>query len=226
MSYALFAALSFFCFVVVGYLAQLVKLRQRERAFQNGNLEQHEVLAGLFPLREFISYVAFLLFALSGLTRSYFDYVLVLSRFPVLVLCTVILAILAKHEGGAARRFYQFSLVGDLLFVAVCAVVLGGAQLEGSLFSRLVDWALSGVSFALFYGKSRQALRMYVRGESAAVSFLREFGVILKDATGLAYAISVGPELFWVGLTHVLSLTSSGAIAAVKFGRFNRGQSD
>lgn len=216
MSYGIVAALCFFFFVVLGYLAQLLKLLQRIAQQQRGELSVEQVFAGIFPLREFLSYVAFLLFALSGLTRSYLDYVLVATRLPVIILASMILALLAKHQGKTALNFYRLSWLGNAGFIAVLGSVLAGVSLYQSFFAQSVDLALSAISFALFYGKSRQAVRMYMQQQSAGVSVLREVGVILKDATGLAYALSVGAELYWVGFTHALSIISSGLIVMVK----------
>ena len=76
------------CFLVftgVGACAQVYKLIQRTAAWRRGDLPRTHVCDGLHPVREMWSFSAFLLFALSGLTRTYLDYFLLFSRLPVVI---------------------------------------------------------------------------------------------------------------------------------------------
>ncbi len=211
------AAAAFLLFTGTGYAAQVIKLSRRSRAWRTGQLEAAAVCEGLHPVREFWSLIAFLLFALSGMTRSYLDWFLVGSRFPVIILATVVLLFLARFEVGRARQLLIVGLCVDALFLLVSAAMTAGVTLHGTFLSKAVDFSLAGVSFFLFYGKSLQAWTMVKRRQSAAVSWFRELGLILKDATGLWYAVTVGNELFWVALTHVLSTISSSSICIAKF---------
>lgn len=210
------AATLFLLFAGVGALAQVIKLYQRQLRYRQGSLPRSEVCAGLHSTREVWSYSAFLLFALSGVTRSYFDGFLVFSRLPVVICSTIILGFLAAHVGGRARTFFICTLLGDLLLVAGIIAVASGAPINRGVIPLAVDAALSMVSVLLFYGKSVQAIQMYRQSRSGAVSYTREIGLVLKDISGLWYALTVGAELRWVALTHLLSLFSSSAIVFVK----------
>ena len=211
------AALCFLLFTGGGALAQLWKLTVRTRAFREGVLSQDHVCDGLHPVREMWSFSAFTLFALSGLTRSQTDYFLLLSRVPVIALATGILWYLRLHRQHRAATFFFLALVSDVIVLALLLFVLAGKGSTLTAFSGVVDGLLSVVSVCLFYGKTLQARTMFRTERSQAVSYLREFGVSIKDLTGLWYSVSVGSELLWVGVTHVLSFASSMLIAFVKF---------
>ena len=213
----LIAALVFIAFTGIGYLAQVVKLFQRRAAAGVGSLSAEHIADGLHPTREFLSFLAFTLFALSGLTRTYFDYVLVFSRLPVVILSTVILWFLAGSDTGNSRKLFRVAVLGNIFLFALLVIVVSGHSVAHTQLPTLVDWALAGISVLLFYGKSLQAYTMYREQKSAAVSWLRELGLILKDMTGLYYALGVGAELKWVALTHTLSFISSSAICIAKY---------
>lgn len=207
----------FLLFTGVGAVAQVHKLAKRTQAWKKGKLTQESICEGLHPVREMWSFSAFLLFALSGLTRSYIDLFLLISRIPVILLSTVILWFLQRYQGGSARRYYYIAVLADCTLLVVMLVVALGSSLNDTIVSSVVDGALSIVSFLLFYGKLSQAVKMYRFRQSRAVSWLREGGLIVKDTTGLLYSISIGPELFWVSVTHVLSAISSSTICIAKF---------
>lgn len=211
------AAVSFILFTGLGACLQVLKLFRRTQAWKSGELERAHICDGLHPVREMWSYSAFLLFALSGITRSYIDLFLLLSRLPVVLLSTVILWFLQAHGIKGARKFFLLSMLGDIALGCAIAFTIFGTRLHASIASTLVDGALSIVSFLLFYGKQLQAVTMYRQRKSAAVSWARELGLVIKDATGFWYSFSVGPELMWVSVTHVLSGISSASICLSKY---------
>jgi len=211
-----FAAVTFLLFTGVGALAQVQKLRSRESQWHKGELSRHQIYDGLQPVREVWSFTAFSLFALSGLTRSYLDFVLLFSRLPVICLSTVVLWYLARHQAPSARRFFIFALIVNMIIILMVAAKSMGADFTLTGIPLLIDLSLSVVSVLLFFGKMTQAQRMYVEKRSAAVSWMREVGLVLKDLSGIWYALSVGPELLLVGITHTFSVFSSGTICVVK----------
>lgn len=213
---AYFAVLTFFLFSVTGAVAQVLKLYSRFLKFKRGEIDITQICLGLHSTRELWSYVAFLLFALSAVTRSYIDYYLFFSRLPVLILSSIIIWFLQFENKKVSRTFY-FSIFGNLLCIALFLYVLNGNSLYDSIFSKIVDCLLLGISFFVFYGKFSQALKMFKTKESEAVSWLREFGLVLKDITGFWYASSVGSELIWVSLTHILSFVGSSSICIAKY---------
>ena len=211
------AASCFIIFTVVGAVAQVLKLAKRTRAWRQKELDQDRVCDGLHPVREMWSYSAFLLFALSGLTRSYIDYFLLLSRFPVVMLSTVILWFLQFHGQRGAKRFFRLAILGDGILILLILLVTFRYRFHGTLVPWVVDGALIAVSILLFYGKQLQAFTMYRERRSKAVSWTREIGLVLKDFTGFWYSALVGRELVWVSVTHVLSAISSITICSVKY---------
>lgn len=213
------AAGTFLLFTGTGAIAQVIKLTKRTAHWRAGNLERDRVCDGLHPVREFWSYSAFLLFALSGATRSYVDLFLLVSRTPVVLLSTVIMGFLAFHEIRSARKFLYFALVGDLVLFLAIVVLLCGYSIAIPWLAYGVDIALAGISFFLFYGKSLQAYTMWKEKRTMAVSWTREIGLVLKDISGLWYTVTIGSALFFVGLTHVLSMVSSSSICWVKWRR-------
>lgn len=182
-----------------------------------GGLPRDQICDGLHPVREMWSFSAFLLFAFSGLTRSYIDYFLLLSRFPVVLMSTVILWFLQYHGTRGAKKFFAAAVAGDILFFCLIAAVLAGARFDATVVPVIIDAALSVIGVLLFYGKQLQALKMYRERRTAAVSWMRELGLVVKDATGFWYSSGVGRELLWVSVTHVLSFVSSSTICAVKY---------
>ena len=211
------AIASFFIFTGIGACAQVYKLIQRTRALKRGELELDQVCEGLHPVREMWSFSAFLFFALSGLTRTYLDYFLLLSRFPVIILSTVILWFLKHHKLKGADKFFYIALLGNAALISLTVLAISGYSFSQSILPRLIDGTLGVVSLLLFYGKMLQATTMYRNRRSQAVSWLRESGLVVKDLTGLWYSITVGSELFWVSVTHILSALSSFSICLVKF---------
>lgn len=211
------AAGTFLLLTGTGSCAQLLKLWRREHAWKRGEIQRTQIYDGLHPVRECWSLIAFILFALSGLTRSYTDYFLLLSRLPVIVLSTTILGLLAAHGAPRARRLLLVVGAGNIILIAVLCCTGFGVAIHGSLLSRIVDLCLSAVSVLLFYGKIVQAQTMYLERRSAGVSWLRELGLVVKDLSGLWYALGIGSELMLVGLTHSLSAVSSGSICLVKY---------
>ena len=209
MSAGYLAAITFLLFTGSGYLAQVIKLFRRRRLFLNGRLSHDRVCEGLHPTREIISYCAFLLFALSGVTRSYLDLFLFGSRVPVVLLTVIIIWFLYKFEVARGKIYFYLSvlLTGFLCVLTVC--IIYGVQLYQTPIAFLVDNALSVVGCLVFYGKLLQARLINSTKSAGAVSLLREGGLLLKDMTGLWYTITVGRELFWVGLTHALSGVAS-----------------
>ncbi|NDC38684.1 MAG: hypothetical protein EBZ48_11610, partial [Proteobacteria bacterium] len=113
------AAGTFLLFTGTGSCAQLLKLIKRERAWQRGEIQRPQIYDGLHPVRECWSLTAFILFALSGLTRSYTDYFLVLSRLPVIIISTAILALLVLHQAPRAKRLLPFVGFGNALLLGV-----------------------------------------------------------------------------------------------------------
>ncbi|MBX7144942.1 MAG: hypothetical protein K1X79_10860 [Oligoflexia bacterium] len=210
------AALVFFAFTVSGLLAQARLLLLRERASMTGAITCSEISAGLQPTREFLSFFSFMLFALSALTRSYIDYFLLCTRVPAVLLSAFILVILARHSAGKACIFMRITWALLALFTCVFVLRIFNLSPLPLHLAGPVDIVLAGSSFVLFGSKLQQASQMYASGRSAAVSTWRETGIFLKDATGLIYALNIGNELFWVGLTHVLSGLSSTLILSIK----------
>jgi len=217
MSPGIFAATSFVLFTGVGYSVQLLKLFQRRKAKIAGALPSELITEGLHPAREMWSFAAFLFFLLSGLTRSYTDFVLITTRIPVLLIATAIMWFLVRERPNETRKFWILTSVGNGLWIAVVILTLCGTVFGNTIFSRFVDVTLGLVTVLLFYGKTSQAFVMYKRRESRAVSWLREVGVVLKDLTGLWYAMSVGAALAVVASTHCLSAVASIAICIAKW---------
>ena len=211
------AAACFLVFTGIGTAAQARKLMLRTRSWRAGELHRSRVCDGLLPLREMYSYSAFLLFALSGLTRSSIDFAILLPRLPVVVLATIILWFLHFHGERGARQFFQVALVGDAVLVAMLLAASFGLNLNHPALRLTVDYSLAAVCFLLFYGKQLQAVTMYREGRSHAVSWLREIGVMIKDISGLWYAAGAGSDLVWLAITHALSVIASGTICCVKF---------
>lgn len=214
---AYIAAGCFLLFTGVGTAAQVRKLSLRTRSWRAGELPRSRVCDGLLPLREMYSYSAFLLFALSGLTRSSIDFAILLPRLPVVALATVILWFLRFHGAPSARRFFNIALIGDGILVGMLIAASVGLELNHAVLRMAVDSALAAVCFLVFYSKQLQAFTMYKERRSHAVSWLREIGFIMKDASGLWYTATAGSQLALLTLTHVLSLLASGSICAVKF---------
>jgi hypothetical protein len=212
-----FAAIAFLVFTGGGSAAQLAKLFGRIKLEKRGALTKEQICEGLHPVRELWSFTAFSLFALSGLTRSYTDYILIGTRIPVIALSTATLAIMSLYQGGRATTFFRWALAADAAVLAVLILVESGVSFDGTMVSLGIDGALSLVSFLLFYGKTKQARTMFQTRKTRAVSWLRELGIVIKDGTGLWYALQVGSELKWIALTHVLSGLSSASICLSKW---------
>ncbi len=210
------AALTFFLSTVLGLIAQVYKLNQRTTRWRCGELGEADIYAGLLPSREFWSFTAFLLFALSGLTRSYTDYIIIGSRLPALILATLILYSLARHHAPGALRLYRLALCGNFVFASLGVAHVLGIRLDVVAVARTVDYLLGAVSICLLVGKMTQAVTMFRRRRSGGVSLLREAGLVVKDSTGIWYATTIGAELFVVGMTHALSISGSVAIVVVK----------
>lgn len=198
-------------------MAQVVKLLKRRTKWRVGELSEADICEGLSPTRELWSFTAFSLFAMSGLTRSYIDLFLICSRVPAIILATMTIWLMSVHGSGAAKRFFKLALGMNVLFIVLAMLVMGGISFGATIAARGVDTALACVSVLLFYGKITQAESMVKTGKTGAVSWLREVGLVVKDTSGLWYAISVGPELFWIGLTHTLSWLASTSICFAKF---------
>ena len=211
------AAACFLTFTGVGALAQVHKLHTRTRAWRQGALERERITEGLHPVREMWSFSAFFLFALSGLTRSYLDYFLLLSRLPVIGFSTIILWFLFRHAREEAFKYFILAVIADGILIVMLFMALSGFRFDGTYVPRVVDAALSIVAILLFYGKQLQAFSMYRQRRSRAVSWLREGGLVIKDLTGLAYSLNIGSELLWVTVTHSLSAVSSTTICLAKF---------
>ena len=216
MNSGYFAAATFLLCTGIGACAQVHKLRSRGRAWERHEISQSQVFDGLNPVREFWSFSAFTLFALSGLTRSYTDYFLLVSRLPVIALATVILWYLRAHRAPRARELFLAAMVANTILIAVMVCTLLGAPINTAWMPTAVDLCLSVVSVLLFHGKMVQVQLMYRHRKSQAVSWLRELGLIAKDLSGLWYAIVIGPQLFLVGLTHALATVGSVSIIAMK----------
>ena len=217
MTSSLVAATTFLVFVGLGYLAQVVKLLKRVDDHRRGGIPQELVCSGLLPFREFIGYLSFVLFAFSGLTRTYLDQMLLWTRLPVVVLSTAILWILAQNSSStSAKRYLVVALICDCLLI----LLLVGVGLEFLVvptdLALVVDLALAAISFVVFYAKLRQAFVMFQNRTGAAVALSRELGIIVKDATGLVYALDIGAELYSVALTHALSIIGSTLICIAK----------
>jgi|GEM_PF-3105965 len=212
-----FAAAIFLVTSGGGSLAQVLKLRSRARMWRAGELQESEICDGLQPVRELWSFTAFSLFALSGLTRSYIDLFLVSSRLPAIFLSTATMWILSIHLRGRATHFLKLALTFDFIFICVAFLAFYGVPLGSSLLARTIDSSLACVSLFLFYGKLKQAKTMFKSQRTQAVSWLRELGLVVKDVSGLWYTLSVGHELIWLSLTHLLSGVSSSLICAAKW---------
>ena len=211
----LIAAATFLIFTVSGYLAQVRKLFLRQHKAIRGEIPNEDICAGLSQTREVFSFVAFLSFALSGMTRSFFVWMLVLCRAPVVIATSVILWFIAQYEGKSKLAFW-FSLFGLVLLFGCAGMVLSGVPLAGGLFAKSIDCLVLVTALPLVYGKTNQAYQMYRTRRVAAVSLFREFGLVLKDLTGFLYAYSVGSELYAVALMHALSFFSSMLISMAK----------
>lgn len=211
------AATTFLLLTGLGAVAQVLKLYARERAWCRGELARPDIYSGLLPVRELWSYTAFMLFALSGITRPTIDLYLIVSRLPVVALTTLILFYLARHGAAGARAYLRLALLGDIALVACFAAILRGFEPSTTLLPAVVDAAVAFVGVFLVYGKLSQAREMYRTKRSGAVSWFREGGLVLKDLTGLYYAYTVGASLLFIGITHALSLMSSSTICIVKY---------
>lgn len=216
MNSAIAAATTFFIFTVCGYLAQVIKLWRRHQRAVCNELARDAVCDGLRPFREFVSYLAFLFFALSGSTRTYFDLMLVSTRLPVVILSTIVLGFLWRYGLPHARQFSLWAVGGIAVLLSTMCLRYLGVSLSNSILTHAVDIGLASISFLLLLGKLSQARHMWRSRRTAAVSWYRELGLVAKDLSGLWYALSVGPELFWIALTHSLSMGSSVAICVVK----------
>ena len=199
------AALTFLVFTGSGYFAQVIKLIRRRRDFLIGKLNRDQICEGLHPTREIISFAAFALFALSGITRSYLDLFLYCSRVPVVFLTLIIVWFLYRYGEARAKRYFFGATCGALILFCLTILVICGVQLYQTPVAYLVDAAVSVSGFMVFYGKILQASLIHRTNSAGAVSLFREVGLLIKDASGLWYASTVGGELFWVGLTHALS---------------------
>ncbi len=210
------AAVTFLAFTVAGFAAQVLKLFKRHRLAINGALPPEQVCDGLLPFREVVGVVIFLLFALSGATRTYFDLMLVGTRIPVVILSTIILGFLAHYRLPRARAYFTAALCGIVFLGLMITARTSGIYVASALVANATDFALAGVSVFLLIGKISQARHMWRSKRTAAVSWFREIGTIVKDISGLWYALTVGQELFSVALTHSISIISAGAICLVK----------
>ncbi len=210
------AAVTFLITSGGGLLAQVVKLLRRRTRWKAGMLPEEDICQGLSATRELWSFTAFSLFAMSGLTRSYIDLFLIGSRVPAIILATTTIWIMSVHSRGSSKRLLRFALCMNGLFLVLSMLVIGGVSFGETITSRGIDTALACVSVLLFYGKSTQAASMVRTEKTQAVSWLREIGLVIKDGSGLWYAISIGPELFWIGLTHALSGVASTSICVAK----------
>ena len=199
------AALTFIIFTGSGYFAQVIKLVQRRRSFLQGRLDRAQVCDGLHPTREIISFAAFTLFALSGITRSYLDLFLFGSRVPVVILTLIIIWFLYRFGNAPAKNFFIGAVCGAVISCGLVTAAFCGVQLYATPVAYFVDAAVSVSGFLVFYGKVLQARLIYKANSAGAVSLFRETGLLIKDLSGLWYASTVGAELFWVGLTHSLS---------------------
>lgn len=209
MSSGFVAALTFLITTGIGYFAQVLKLIRRFRKYRAGELTKLEVCQGLHPTREILSFTAFLLFALSGLTRSYLDLFIFGSRMPVIVLSILIIYYLFAC-GYSRAKFYFFYACLSFFGLSILAVLIAtGVRFDQTLFAAGVDATLSAVGFLLFYGKLLQGWHILKLKSAGAVSVFREVGILIKDLSGLWYAFSIGIELFWIGFTHILSAVAS-----------------
>jgi hypothetical protein len=216
MAPGLIAAVVFLLLTGTGGAAQIVKISSRGKLFANGELPEDEIYAGLHPVREFWSFSGFLSFALAGLTRPTPDWFLIVSRTPIIVLSTGILYLLARHRAPGAGRLLVAAVVGNCILLAGLIALPFGLDLGVSPLPMVVDTVITCIGFSLFAAKISQARQMVQLRRSAGVSWAREIGFLLKDITGLWYAVTVGGPLFFVGLTHSLSIASSLAIVAAK----------
>lgn len=211
------ASAAFLVFTGLGTLAQLLKLRHRAKLAHSSQLPSGEVCEGLNLTRELFAYLAFLFFALSGATRNYFDFFLVFSRLPILALTTWIIWYLFQYGTPRGRELFLLTLIGNALLLLLVSIRLLGLNLNLSLSAQASDLALIAIAALLLYGKLKQAHQMHKLNRSNAVSRTREFGILIKDFSGLWYAWSVGVELLWVALTHFFSIVGSFAILLVKW---------
>lgn len=210
------ASACFLLFTGAGSIAQVRKLAQRTAEWRAEKLDREAVCDGLLPMREIWAYAAYVLFVMSGMTRAYFDYFLVCSRLPVILLTTIVLWYLQYHQVRSAKTFYSVAVTGNLLLVAMLGVSAAGIGAPLVALRGAVDGVLVVVTAFLFYGKLLQAFTMYRDRRSRGVSLVRELGLVAKDGTGLWYALTVGSELRWVAVTHIVSGVSSLVIGGVK----------
>ena len=208
-----------------GYFAQVLKLQQRWRLCQSGLLPRTDLCAGLAPFRELVSFLGFAFFALSGLTRDSIDFILLLSRLPVLLLSTVILFFLVREVATRGRLvILGIGLIFDGLILGACGLAAVGRGTEIlPQFAVLVDPVLMVIGVVLGVAKTSQSVNMYQSKRTAAVSWYRELGVLGKDFTGILYSLSRGFELRWVSMTHAISIVATIGICWVKY-RVERGE--
>lgn len=207
------AAISFIIFSGGGTLAQVLKLKSRERLHIAGEIKKEQICDGISPTREFFSYAAFLTFALSAVTRSYTDYYILLSRLPVVALASIILW-QVKVYYGASKVFY-FTIFGNIILLVLALSSIFG--LSTYKIATLIDSSVVLVTVFLFFGKISQAKLMWRDKRFSGVSVLRELGTMIKDSFGLLYCYSVGSDLLWIGITHALSFGTSLIILIIKW---------
>ncbi len=206
------AAISFLIFSGGGTFAQVLKIKSRERLYNQGEIKKDEICDGLSPTREFFSYAAFLTFALSAVTRSYTDYYILLSRLPVIALASIILWQLKVYR-GTGNVFYLTIFGNIILLVLALSSIFG---LSTYKIAPLMDSSVVLVTVFLFFGKISQAKLMWRDKRFSGVSVLRELGTMIKDSFGLLYCYSVGSDLLWIGITHALSFGTSALIILIK----------
>jgi len=210
------AAISFLLTTVTGYVFQVKKLFLRHRQFNSGLITQEEISEGLTLSREFLSFLAFYMTALSGLSRSYLDWFLVGSRTPVIFLCIVVLYFLSQ-KNSRSKFFFLIACFLATFYLLVLVVFSVYGHIYHAPIRYLVDALLIIVILPMFFAKFNQAYQMQKSRMTRGVSIGREIGLIIKDLTGLLYCLQAGSEFYLLAFMHILSGASSFSIFLVKY---------
>ncbi len=205
---ALFAAVSYLVFSVGGMLAQVVKVVRRRRSKERGELSEL-ASQSMEPLRYFVIFLAFYLFTAIGLSRSYFDHVLVWTRTPAIFLTWIVLFYIYREQ-KVFRAKLSFFLSCFLL--AILALILCVTPFIGRAYLRILAVHIDTITLALavlVVGMNLlQAFRIWQSERTGGVSWVRDAGTITKDALGIWYSWYVGAELLSAAIMHCASILS------------------
>jgi hypothetical protein len=173
--------------------------------------------SGLIPFREFMAFMMFFAFFTSGLTRNQIDLMLVSTRFPAVFISVAIVTAIFLDQRTAVSKI--------MLSVAALLTIFGGflfySRLTGSItavefIAKWIDGSMLFLLIPFLIGRVRNAYVIWNLPERSVASAVREIGNGLKDLTGMYYAFGRFEDLFFVFVTHTVSvLTSVSLLAAI-----------